>query len=565
VRRWIWAALVLSAGSALQPTLAAQATPALPAAGEARPDRVLPDRILPDRIVPDRILIVPFANVKRDASIFWLGEASAILLTDSLNALGVGAITRPERTQAFARLQVPSSAVLTDATVIRIAQLVGAAHVILGSLQMDGDGLVVRARRLALDAGRVEADVTERGPVADLFAIFTRVADRLAQSAVRGTRPVQAAEPERPPIAAFEAYIKGLLAETPATAIPYLNSALTRYPMYDRARLALWDVYAEQGEHPRALAAVQAVPSRSTWARRARFLGGLSQLALQKNDDAFATFKMLSDEDSTPTVLNNLGVVQLRRGGNPQSGAATYYFDQAAKADPDDPDYFFNLGYAYFEGKDNPAALYWLREAVRRDPADGDAHYVLGAALAATGNAAESAREKELARRLDSTYEEWQKRPLAEQVPKNLERVKTNEIELPHARRVETRIAETSQRDQQELATFYLDRARRLFAQESDREASAELDRALYLSPYLAEAHLLLGRLHLRNGRVRDAIDALKISLWSAETAEAHAALADAYRQAKTFDDARAEAARALALDPNSNEARRVLDMLKSP
>ena len=53
--------------------------------------------------------------------------------------------------------------------------------------------------------------------------------------------------------------------------------------------------------------------------------------------------------------------------------------------------------------------------------------------------------------------------------------------------------------------------------QESDREAIAELDRALYLSPYLADAHLLLGRIHLRNGRVRDAIDALKISLWSAE------------------------------------------------
>ena len=69
--------------------------------------------------------------------------------------------------------------------------------------------------------------------------------------------------------------------------------------------------------------------------------------------------------------------------------------------------------------------------------------------------------------------------------------------------------------------------------QENDREAAAELDRALYLSPYLADAHLLLGRIHLRNGRVREAIDALKISLWSAETADAHAVLADAYRQAK--------------------------------
>ena len=88
--------------------------------------------------------------------------------------------------------------------------------------------------------------------------------------------------------------------------------------------------------------------------------------------------------------------------------------------------------------------------------------------------------------------------------------------------------------------------------------------RALYLSPYLAPAHLLLGRIHLRNGRVREAIDALKISLWSAETAEAHTVLADAYVRSKDAAAARAEAGRALMLDPSSSEAKRLLDMLKS-
>jgi len=150
-------------------------------------------------------------------------------------------------------------------------------------------------------------------------------------------------------------------------------------------------------------------------------------------------------------------------------------------------------------------------------------------------------------------------------VPKGLERVKTNEVELPHARRIDTKIAETGQRDQQELAAFYLDHARRLFQQESDREAVAELDRALYLSPYLASAHLLLGRIHLRNGRVREAVDSLKISLWSAETAEAHTVLADAYIQSKDLVQARAEVNRALTLDPSSSEARRLLGVLKSP
>ena len=93
-------------------------------------------------------------------------------------------------------------------------------------------------------------------------------------------------------------------------------------------------------------------------------------------------------------------------------------------------------------------------------------------------------------------------------------------------------------------------------------EAANQLRRALYLSPYLAEAHLLLGRIHLRNGRVREACDAFKIALRSAETAEAHAALGEAYRQANNLTAAREEGQRALALDPALAEAKELLARL---
>ena len=79
-----------------------------------------------------------------------------------------------------------------------------------------------------------------------------------------------------------------------------------------------------------------------------------------------------------------------------------------------------------------------------------------------------------------------------------------------------------------------------------------------------ADAHLLLGRIHLRNGRVQEAIAAFKLALWSAETADVHVALGEAYRQAKDPDAARAEAERALALDPSSADARALLQRLDS-
>jgi tetratricopeptide (TPR) repeat protein len=505
-----------------------------------------------------RILVVPFENASRDSRIVWLGEASAVLLADNLNALGAQAITREERREAFERLQIPPVAALTDATVIRVGQLVGASAVVVGSLQLEGDTLAVRARAIALEAGRVQADTTERGAIPDLFGIFARIAQRIAAPSPRGA---PAGALTNPSVAAFENYIKGLLAETPSTALSYLNAALQAQPTFDRARLALWDVYDEQGDHERAMASVAAVPSTSDLYRRARFRVGLSQVQLRRDADAFTTFNALADERSTPAVLNNLGVIQLRRGATSQSGSATYYFTKAAEADPTEPDYCFNIGYAYWAARDVQAVIYWLRETVRRSPSDGDAHYILGAALTAAGNTAEANREKELARRLSSTYAEWEKRPATDAVPKGLERIKSD-VELPRVNRVEETLATSGQRDQQELARFYLDRGRRLYEQENDRDALTELNRSLFLSPYLADAHLLVGRIHLRGGRFRDAIDALKISVWSADTAEAHAVLAQAYVDARDLDAARAEAQRALTLDPASAEAKHVLEQL---
>jgi Tfp pilus assembly protein PilF len=262
---------------------------------------------------------------------------------------------------------------------------------------------------------------------------------------------------------------------------------------------------------------------------------------------------MQKDEPSA-TVANAIGVAELRRAAAPQPGHATYYFSQASELDPSDGDLFFNLGYAYWIDKDPKASIYWLREAVRRDPADGDAHFILGVALQQTGATSEAAREKELATRLSSKYSGWEKNATAgDPVPKGLERL--HEELMPTRARVDNLITSAGQRDQENLAAFHLDAGRRAFEREADREAIQELRRALYSSPYLAEAHLLLGRLYLRGGRPAEAVEALKIALWSEETVAAHLSLAEAFLQIEDRASARAEVERALVLDPRSSEA----------
>ncbi len=126
--------------------------------------------------------------------------------------------------------------------------------------------------------------------------------------------------------------------------------------------------------------------------------------------------------------------------------------------------------------------------------------------------------------------------------------------------RLNAAIADPAERDQQETAAFHLGRARSLAAAGRDREATSELRRAIYLQPYADEPHLLLGRAYLGAGHTSEAVDEFKVALWCRETAAGHVALGQALLASGERDAAKKEAERALAMTPDSADAR---DLLK--
>ena len=497
----------------------------------------------------NNILVVPFETPARDGRTYWLGEAAAVLVAGDINARGLGAIARPARERAYDQLHLPPNAPLSRATVIKVGELVGAAQVIVGSVAVEGDALTVRAQPIRIDVGRADPEIVERGTLSDFFTVVEKVSRRVVPG---GGTP---AAVRTPSLQAFEHYVKGLLAEQPAAQAEFLEAALKAEPNYDRARLALWEVRTSQGDHAAALAAVKPVARASPDSRRARFLSGVSLISLAKYDEAFAVFKDLQQEESQASILNNLGVVQIRRGA-PADGKPTYFLTRAAEAAPDDPDILFNLGYAYALDRDPQGAIYWLRETLRRNPTDGDAHVVLANALDAAGSTVEATRERELAGQLSTRHADDRK-----DLPRGLERVR-QDVETAAGPTIDRTILNAAQRDQQDLAQFHLERGRRLFEQEQDREAMLELRRVVFLSPYEAEAHLLIGRIHLRGGRPREAVNALKISIWSRDTAAAHVALAEAYLRLKDLPTARSEVQKALTLDPASAAAKQLQEKI---
>ena len=146
-------------------------------------------------------------------------------------------------------------------------------------------------------------------------------------------------------------------------------------------------------------------------------------------------------------------------------------------------------------------------------------------------------------------------------VPKGLERPSDAESTPV---RVDSALVSATQQEYQKLARFHFDRGQRLAEQQHDREAISEFRKSLYLSPYDARTHLAMARLLVRAGRLREAIEALKISLWSEESVEARLLLAEALLGSDETAAALPHAERALQLAPASAEAKALLSRIKA-
>ena len=482
---------------------------------------------------------------------FWFGEAAAITLGDELAALGVPAVTREERVAVFESLQLPLTSPLTRATIIRTGEVMGASAIISGEVRLT-DRLTVRARVMDLATGRQWPDVMAEGAASDFFQLFARVASSLAAHLPKTVAAVPI--PMRPSVDAFEDYVKGLVATSPEVQVRFLEAALVHAPGDTRVLLALWRARTTQGEHAKALDAVGRVRPSAREFREARFLSAQSLMALKHYDDAFKVLEALYKESPVAAISNALGVLQLRRGGTLTGGTPAYFFNRAVDEAGGDPEIAFNLGYAYALAGDSASAIYWLREVVRRQPGDGAAHLVLSALLMTQTKAVEAQREFDLAQLLGAV--EAAGAAPSDKIARGLERIQP-ELVPPTAWRVAPAGQELAQ-----TATYYLERGRRLIDELDDRAAVDELRRAIYVSPYLDQPHVLLGRIYQRTGRLSDAAEEFTLALWCQETADAHAALASVQLAMGKRDLARASAQRALAINPSNAEAKDVMRQL---
>ena len=444
------------------------------------------------QVSPGAVFVVlPFENPGADsrARLAPGGRRTADLPTSSMPRTSQ-VVPRDERVLAYDRLQLPVAATLSRASTIKVGQTVGATAVIVGRVELKGDELLVAARVVQLDTGRLRPETLVRGPLQDLFGTVARVA-----AALSGTSAPPSRWQPPPALAAFELYAKGLSAESASSKRQLLEQALKAAPGYDAARMALWELHTEQGEHQRALDAVsahQAVAVHSAAKDdspvRCRSCGSSG---MTKRSACSGRCRATRRWRRWPTRSASCSCAA---GPPPRPDAPPTTSIRPPNWIPTDGDYFFNLGYAYWLEKDANGAAYWLREAVRRDPSRR--RRAFRARVPRCSRRAPRPRRHANASwrsRLSSRYAAWQTRAASggELIRGGSSACTSGSI---GRRRAWTSVvASAGQRDQTALAVFHLDAARRAFEREADREATQELRRALYLSPYLADAHLLLG------------------------------------------------------------------------
>jgi tetratricopeptide (TPR) repeat protein len=477
----------------------------------------------------------------------WIGEAVADRIAHDLSVIGVDVVERADRMRAQESLEIPPVA-LSRATCIRIAEALGAARLVVGTYRVERGDVTLSLSVLDAARGAASAPLLASGSVDILPTLIQALAWDVA--ALGPTPPPRTREELRGlrgtvPPAAFKAYGEGLTARKSAARAQRLRRSLALAPEHDDARLALGRILLEQRELSAAEAVLGRVKPGSPLSRAARFLQAVARLEVGRYREAASAFAALDAERGGAAVQNNQALALLRLGS--KEPRASDVLRRAVEAAPGSPDLIFNLGFALLSEGDADGAVYWLRDAVSRDALDARARVALSWALKKAGRAAEAAEEWKGVTALAPNYD-------AIAVPdltRRFERV------LPSERLL---AADRAGRSAPEAAVMLVGRGeRRLRAGDLDG-ALRELTRAVYLDPYAARVHLLLGRTHRARGEREKAESELRMALWSTGDASARLELAAVLKEMGRKTEARAEAGKVLKDDPKNAAARRILE-----
>ena len=317
------------------------------------------------------LLVLPFENHTGQANLDWIGEGAADIFNRRLDAAGFLTISRGDRLYALDRLGLPLNLQPSHATTIRVAQLLDADSVILGSYSEQGDQLIATAQILDLRQLTLSQPIQQQADLKNLLdtlnGLAWNTARKLDPAYSVAEQTFLAADGPLSPVA-FENYIRGMIVEAPSDRVVHLREAVRLSPGFIPAKLELGKAYFVSQDYDAAAAIFGQTPRDDPNALQADFDRGLSYLYTAEYLKAEDAFAFVAAQLPLPEVVNNEGVAASRRG---RDGAPL--FQQAIASDPRDPDYHFNLALALRKRNDIPGAIREIDATLKLRSQDAEA------------------------------------------------------------------------------------------------------------------------------------------------------------------------------------------------
>jgi tetratricopeptide (TPR) repeat protein len=440
---------------------------------------------------------------------------------------------------ALDHLGLPQGFQPSRASALKLAQTLDADSIVVGSYTTDGSGIVAEASLVDVPDLRMLPEVTARGEMKDLIAVFSELAWKLTKQLdpqFNVAEETFAAAGKNMRLDAFEQYIRGITEPDQAERLQHLENAVKLSPDYGPAWMALGREDYNGQQYQEAADAFAKVDQNGPDGLEADFYRGLSLMFTGDYAHAEQAFAEVARVLPLAEVVNNEGVAVSRQGKD-----GTSLFIQAAATDPNAADYHFNLAVTLKRQGNFAGALNELAQCLKLRPNDSEAQALNDAwkgkptAAAADGTPGTDASAEPL-ERIVRSFDETAFRQAAAM----LDEVNAGRLAAltPHdrAQRLSTQ------------AKGFLDRGLLLEAERLYQDAVAA-DGAS------AQAHAGLAEVRERSGDANGARKEAQKALELGPSADAYLVLAQLDFTAGSLDAANTEAGEALKLAPANRAA----------